>query len=113
MFPNSYNVYIHDTPSKELFSQTDRAFSSGCIRIKNPIKFAEYLLKDETNWNENKLQAVLKAGIEKSIVLSKPVNVHILYLTAWSKNGKIHFRNDLYERDQPVLAALKASPPSL
>ena len=112
MFPNQYNVYIHDTPSKELFERSDRAFSSGCIRLNNPLSFAKYLLQEDPKWNEERLNKVIANGMEQSIMLDKPLNVHILYLTSWVDNGQVHFRNDLYQRDKPVLDALNSKPPS-
>ena len=113
MFPNKYNVYIHDTPSRELFNKTDRAFSSGCIRLNNPLKFAYYLTKDKPGWTEETIQKRIDDKKEQSILLDKPLSVHILYLTAWVTEGKVHFRTDLYDRDQAVLQALQETPPSL
>lgn len=113
MFPNKYNVYIHDTPSKELFNQTDRAFSSGCIRLNNPLKFASYLLENQSGWSEERIQKTIREGKEQSIMLKEPLMVHIMYLTAWVSGGKVQFRNDLYERDKPVLKALAETPPSI
>lgn len=113
MFPNKYNVYIHDTPSKELFNRADRAFSSGCIRLNKPMDFVEYLIKDDPKWDMDRVKKALEAGKEQTITLGKPLNVHILYLTAWSQQGTIHFRKDLYSRDEAVLNALEQSAPSI
>ncbi|MDW3197647.1 MAG: L,D-transpeptidase family protein [Cytophagales bacterium] len=113
MFPNAHNVYIHDTPSKELFNRVNRAFSSGCIRLDRPMEFAKYLLQEDESWNAAKIAGVLKEGIERSVILKHPLPVHILYLTSWVKDGQVQFRKDLYERDLPVLEALKSKPPSL
>lgn len=112
MFPNQYNVYIHDTPSKELFSRPDRAFSSGCIRLNNPLAFAKYLLKDNPKLDAGFIAEILIDGKEKSVMLPKPINVHILYLTSWVEGGKVQFRNDLYNRDAPLLSALNELPPT-
>jgi murein L,D-transpeptidase YcbB/YkuD len=111
IFPNKYNVYLHDTPSKELFNRTDRAFSSGCIRLNHSLGFAHYLLKEDPSWTEEKIQKVIETGREQTVILPKPINVHILYLTAWTENGQIHFRTDLYQRDPAVAKALKQAPP--
>lgn len=113
MFPNAYNVYIHDTPSKELFNRVDRAFSSGCIRLNKPLAFAKYLLSDDPSWDETKIAATLKEGQEKSVILKEPLQVHILYLTTWMEDGLVQFRKDLYDRDKAVLEALKDQPPSI
>lgn len=112
MFPNQYNVYIHDTPSKELFSKTDRAFSSGCIRVNNPLKLAQYILNSQ-EWSQEKIDKTVKDGKELSVILKEPFPVHILYLTSWVSDGQAHFRNDLYERDPAVLKSLNTTPPSL
>ena len=113
MFPNKYNIYIHDTPSKELFNRPDRAFSSGCIRLNKPMEFANYLIQNEQNWSSEKMTTALNTGKEQTVLLSKPINVHILYLTAWWQDGILHLRNDLYNRDQAVLTALNEPAPIL
>lgn len=113
MFPNTYNVYMHDTPSKELFQKTDRAFSSGCIRLRNPMDFAYYLLQDQPRWNKENVQKVLKEGKEQTILLKEHVGVHVLYLTSWIDEGVVHFRKDIYARDLPLITALKQSSPTI
>jgi len=101
LFPNSYNIYLHDSPAKSLFSSPTRAFSHGCIRLAEPKKLAVYLLKQDPSWNEDKIQAAMTAGKEKYVTLKKPVPVLIGYMTAWvDKNGKLNFRKDIYNRDQ-------------
>ncbi|MEQ6119849.1 L,D-transpeptidase family protein [Reichenbachiella sp. MALMAid0571] len=113
MFPNKYNIYIHDTPSKELFNRQDRAFSSGCIRLNKPMEFANYLIQNEPGWNTERMTTALNTGKEQTIILTKPLNVHILYLTTWWQDGMVHFRKDLYNRDQAVLSALNEPTPIL
>ncbi|WP_370088848.1 murein L,D-transpeptidase [Ekhidna sp.] len=113
MFPNKYNVYIHDTPSRELFNRTDRAFSSGCIRLNNPLQFAGYLMQGRSDWTLEKIQQAVKEGKEQSVMLKEPLMVHILYLTSWVSEGKVQFRSDLYERDRPILKALGDKPPTI
>jgi murein L,D-transpeptidase YcbB/YkuD len=81
MFPNKFNVYLHDTPSKELFAKVRRDFSSGCIRVEKPIDLAEYLLRGHPDWPPEKIRAILTGsdfGV-RTVALSKPVNIHILY----------------------------------
>lgn len=114
MFPNPYSVYIHDTPTKELFLQTDRSFSSGCIRINKPLEFAAFLLQDRPEWDFSRIKKAVADGKEKSISLANPLPVHILYLTAWAdEEGNAYFSKDVYERDAPLLKALKQAPPTI
>ena len=112
MFPNQYSVYIHDTPVRNLFSQTDRSFSSGCIRIYKPLEFAEYLLRDNPAWTPTQIKSQLDLERMRTVNLNKPVPVHMLYLTAWADDdGVVFFRRDIYDRDQRLLTAL-SQPPS-
>lgn len=113
MFPNKYNIYIHDTPSKELFNRPDRAFSSGCIRLNKPMGFVDYLITDIPDWNSEKVDNTLKTGKDKTVMLKKPINVHILYLTAWADDSGVQFRNDVYQRDAAVIEALAESAPTM
>ena len=113
MFPNQFNVYIHDTPTKELFKQIERGFSSGCIRIQKPIALAEYVLKDDPNWTRDKINSTINKRVEQTVRLQEPIPVHILYWTAWiNENGQVNFRNDIYERDKPLFDVLKEAPPT-
>lgn len=106
MFPNPYNIYLHDTPSRQLFQETVRSFSHGCIRVQNPVDLAAVLLGPD-GWTKEKLEAAIAAGDQRVITLSKPIPVHLTYLTAWvNKDGSIHFRNDIYARDARLAAAL-------
>jgi L,D-transpeptidase YcbB len=103
LFPNSYNIYLHDSPAKSLFGEQSRAFSHGCIRLAEPKKLAVYLLKDDPNWNEVKIQQAMTGGKEKYVTLKNPVPVYIGYLTAWvSREGELNFRNDVYNRDEAL-----------
>lgn len=115
MFPNAYNVYIHDTNKKELFSQTDRAFSSGCIRLSRPLDLAEYLLKDHPqNWTRERIGQVISKEKNHTVMLMQEVNVHIQYWTAFvDESNLLHFRNDVYERDDALWNAMQQAPPSI
>jgi murein L,D-transpeptidase YcbB/YkuD len=107
MFPNSYNVYIHDTPSRSYFARDDRAMSSGCIRIEKPFELAELLLTDSPNWPSENIYLAMQQNHGKTVNLKTPVDVLLLYLTAWSDgNDRVQFRNDIYFRDALVLNAL-------
>jgi len=111
VFPNKFDVYLHDTPAKELFKKPVRDFSSGCIRVERPIELAAYLLKDDPEWNETKLREAIQTGTTRIIPLKHPINVHVLYWTAWMDGeGHIHFRQDIYGRDAKLYAALRQKP---
>lgn len=111
MFPNQYSVYIHDTPTRNLFVHTDRSFSSGCIRISRPMEFAAYLLQDKPEWTLEQMNRVIAQRKERTVFLTNPIPVHLLYMTAWAEeDGTVHFRKDIYNRDQPLLNALRQSP---
>jgi len=100
LFPNSYNIYMHDTPAKSLFEKSARAFSHGCIRLGEPEKLAGYLLRDDPQWTAEKINKAMHAGVEKYVTLKNPVPVYIGYMTAYVDNqGRINFRNDVYKRD--------------
>ncbi len=114
MFPNKFNVYLHDTPSRELFEKNVRTFSSGCIRIQQPIELAEYILGNDPKWKNENIIEQIGGGAEKSVWLSSPIPVHILYWTAWmDEDGVVQFRNDIYGRDEKLAEALLERPPRM
>jgi murein L,D-transpeptidase YcbB/YkuD len=107
MFPNAFMVYLHDTPSKTLFGRTQRAFSSGCIRVERPFELAELLLNDQKKWNQATIQQVLETQQTRTVMLEDPLPVLLLYWTAEMDDaGRIHFREDIYGRDERILKAL-------
>jgi murein L,D-transpeptidase YcbB/YkuD len=107
MFPNPHFVYLHDTPSKELFNRSSRAFSSGCIRVRNPYRLAELLLQDEDNWSLEKVEVAIDTLKQQRVSLSKPVPVLLLYWTVdVDDDGTIYFKDDIYQRDAKVLTGL-------
>ena len=108
MFPNKHSVYLHDTPSKELFARDERFFSSGCIRMQKPAEFARLLLDDTIAWPADSIQSAMFSGEERTVSLKNPVDVYIFYLTAWSNGKTMNYRQDIYGRDDEILAALKA-----
>lgn len=111
-FPNRFDVYLHDTPARGLFNEIKRDFSSGCIRIEKPIELAGYLLNGDRRWNREKILRMIDEGRNQKIWLSKPIDIYMLYLTAWAdKNGIINFRDDIYERDTALKLALEQRPP--
>lgn len=113
MFPNEYNIYIHDTPARSLFAKETRALSHGCIRIENPDKFAKILLNDDS-WTDEKIQEAMNKGTEEVVKLDRKIPVILVYLTFWAdEDGKPHFRHDIYERDAALLKALRGTKSSL
>lgn len=108
MFPNSHNVYLHDTPSRTLFEREDRAMSHGCIRVQNPTKLAELLLRSDSKWTSERIANAMHQSSEVIVNLPHKIPVVLLYLTFWAdSNRQAHFRQDIYNRDAEVLAALR------
>ncbi|MDW7692135.1 L,D-transpeptidase family protein [Flammeovirgaceae bacterium SG7u.111] len=107
IFPNSHSVYLHDTPSKSLFSRASRAFSHGCIRVKDPLMLAKHLLADDAKWSEEEINKVIAKGDLTNVRLPKPLDVLLLYWTAGvESNGQVYFKEDVYDRDQFILDLL-------
>lgn len=103
IFPNRYSIYFHDTPAKSLFERDRRAFSHGCIRLKEPFRFAQYLLRNKPEWTDEKIRAAMNAGTEKWVKLEDTVPVTISYFTAWvDDQGKLNFRDDIYGHDKKM-----------
>lgn len=104
IFPNSFNMYFHDTPSKSLFERDKRAFSHGCIRLAEPQKMAEWLLRDDPNWPSSKIVQAMNGTTETPVKLKNPIPVFILYYTAWvDSNGELNFRDDVYAHDKSLI----------
>lgn len=104
IFPNSFNMYFHDTPSKSLFSKDKRAFSHGCIRISEPQKMAEWLLRNQPEWTQEKIVSAMNQTTEKGVKLKDPVPVFVIYYTAWVGNdGQLNFREDVYQHDSELV----------
>jgi murein L,D-transpeptidase YcbB/YkuD len=105
--PNPHLVYLHDTPSRSLFDQNDRSFSSGCIRVERPLELAEILLADPAKWNAAAIQAAVKAGTTRSVNLPHKVAVLFVYWTVDADaDGHTLFKRDVYQRDAKLLRAL-------
>lgn len=111
MFPNEFNIYLHDTPADHLFNRAERDFSHGCIRLEKPVELANVLLKGDPKWTPEALQAVIDSGEQKTITLEHPLPVHILYWTAWVEpDGTVQFRKDIYGHDAQLEEALAKEP---
>ena len=100
LFPNEYNIYLHDTPAKNLFSEAKRSFSHGCIRVSEPRRLAQWVLRKDSSWTEQKIDAAMNAGKEKYVTLKNKLPVYIGYFTAWvDSQGRLNFRDDVYGHD--------------
>jgi len=107
LFPNSFNIYFHDTPAKDLFNKDKRAYSHGCIRLSDPVKMAQYLLQDQPDWTPEKIDSAMNAKEPKSVTVKSPVPVMVNYFTAWKdETGQLNFREDIYGHDSTEAAKL-------
>ncbi len=112
MLPNKFDIYLHDTPVRELFQKTDRDFSHGCIRIEKAVDLAEYLLKPDPEWTRENILAAIEESKNKTVRLPRPIPVYVLYWTAWvDEDGTVQFRKDIYGRDEQLEKALMEKPP--
>ena len=107
MFPNRHNVYLHDTPTQELFNRTRRDFSSGCIRVRRALDLTEWVLSRTPGWNRTKIEAAVSSGRETRVNLVSNIPVHILYMTVVPSSADgIRFLSDVYDRDRRLISAL-------
>lgn len=107
LFPNRFDIYLHDTPAKSLFAKERRAFSHGCIRLANAQKMAEYLLRNDPDWDSTKIAEAMNANQQKFVKLKNTAEVFITYYTAWAdENGQVNFRPDVYGHDKSMAARL-------
>jgi murein L,D-transpeptidase YcbB/YkuD len=112
MFPNQYGVYLHDTPSRDLFERETRTFSHGCIRVENPFRLAELVLAGQEGGDQASLMRIVASDRTVTMQLERPIPVLVLYWTASADlHGELHFYRDIYGRDGAVVSAL-ASPAS-
>ena len=106
-FPNKFDVYMHDTSERHLFSRSPRTFSHGCMRVENPVKFAETILAYDKGWGRDRIQQMISRGGTTDVTLDKSVPVHIVYFTASvDEDGKLHTFPDVYGVDSRVASAL-------
>ena len=108
VFPNAHDVYLHGTPARQLFAQSRRAFSHGCIRVADPVALAAYVLRNTPgNWNTDKIAAAMQQGQSLRVNLSQPIKVMILYGTALATEaGPVEFFEDLYGNDRRLAQLL-------
>lgn len=110
MFPNPHSIFLHDTPARGLFAQTERNFSSGCIRVEDPLSLAEIVLGEPGRWNRESLEAAIATGRTRTLRLPKPWPVLIMYWTAeLDGEGAVRFLPDRYRRDADLLRALNGA----
>ncbi|MDO9137303.1 MAG: L,D-transpeptidase family protein, partial [Lutibacter sp.] len=106
MFPNRFTVYLHDTNTRGFFEKDIRALSSGCIRVQDPFELTAYILDDPEKWNLEKIDEAINTGKTSQVQIKKEVYIHIFYWTAWSENGILQFRDDLYSLDMDLYKKL-------
>jgi murein L,D-transpeptidase YcbB/YkuD len=110
LFPNDFNVYLHDTPADALFKKPSRAFSHGCVRVEDPEGLARYVLRGDPDWDDARIAAAMRAGVEKQVKLKEPIPVHIAYFTAWiGPDGAIRYAPDIYGYDAKQRAIMDKS----
>lgn len=104
LFPNEYNIYLHDTPAKTYFSQNKRAFSHGCVRVGKPFELTKCLLRGDSSWNNGKILKAMTSRKEQWVTLQHPVPVFITYFTSWvDNNGRLQFWDDIYQHDERMI----------
>ena len=107
MYPNQYSIYLHDTPGQSLFDQSERAVSSGCVRVQGALDLASYVTNQETSTNEDDFDEILASGETTSLKIDQPIDVYHFYWTAWQEDGQTVFSEDVYDMDQKIAQALK------
>ncbi len=113
-FQNDYAVFIHGTSAPKLFEKQDRFFSSGCVRVDDPLGLATFLIQDDPAWNRARVEEVVKGGKTTYVKLVRPIPLHIVYMTAWiDEQGIANFRNDVYKRDPSVSIPAGLASPTL
>jgi len=111
LFPNSFNIYMHDTPEKGFFDRSERDLRHGCIRLSDAPKMANYLLRNSSEWSPEKIKTAMNSGKEQFVKLKSPVPVIITYYTAWVDNkGGLHFADDIYDHDREMAKKMFANP---
>jgi L,D-transpeptidase YcbB len=111
LFPNDFNIYFHDTPAKALFNKDQRAYSHGCIRLSDPVKMANYVLRNQPEWTPERIDEAMNRGEEQYVKVKNPIPVLITYYTAWvDENGLLNFRDDIYKHDAKIAQKMFVNP---
>jgi murein L,D-transpeptidase YcbB/YkuD len=100
VFPNHFNVYLHDTPSQALFDRVERDFSHGCVRLDQPDALAQYVLRDQPEWTPEQIAAAMHSGTEHAVKLKQPLPIYLVYFTAWEEHGELKTVPDVYGLDR-------------
>jgi L,D-transpeptidase YcbB len=106
IFPNNFDVYLHDTNATTLFDRIERGLSHGCVRVEEPHKLAQYVLREQPEWTPEAIAAAMRSGQEEHVKLTTPIPVYIVYKTAWVHDGGVRFLKDLYGYDADQAARL-------
>ncbi len=111
LFPNSFDIYLHDTPAKALFNADNRAYSHGCIRLSDPMKLASYVLRNQAEWTPEKISDAMNKGVEQYVKVKFPIPILITYYTAWvNEAGILNFRSDIYDHDADLAKKMFTNP---
>ncbi|MGI9379795.1 MAG: L,D-transpeptidase family protein [Methyloligellaceae bacterium] len=111
LFPNKHAVYMHDTPTKYLFKRDVRAYSHGCIRVRDPRRLAEIILGHDANWSKRQIGGAIAAGQNRKVTLQNKIPVHVSYFTAWvDESGQTRYGHDVYGHDRKIWAAYSGRP---
>jgi murein L,D-transpeptidase YcbB/YkuD len=109
MFPNRFNIYLHDTPSRKLFERERRTLSHGCVRVEDPVQLAGFALDGQDGWDKDRIDEALEDSVKTKsqlVSLKEPLPVYLLYLTGFMRDGQVQFRNDPYGKDRQALGRL-------
>jgi murein L,D-transpeptidase YcbB/YkuD len=115
IFPNQFAVYLHDSPTRDLFARARRTSSHGCVWLEKPEELAEYVLAGQDGWDQKKIRNAMagaeqagdgEGGDDRTVTLKQPVPVYLVYLTALVQDGVLNFRSDPYAKDREPMAAL-------
>ncbi|WP_083961669.1 L,D-transpeptidase family protein [Salinimicrobium terrae] len=106
MYPNKYLIYLHDTPAKSLFGQTQRAESSGCVRVENAIDLSAYIVENQPEWQKDRIEETIQSGETTTVNVDRPIQVHHLYWTAWRAGNETVIINDVYDLDEQIYTKL-------
>ena len=111
LFPNNFDVYLHDTPADSLFGRVDRDYSHGCVRVEKPFELAQWVLRHQPEWTPERIQGAMHSGDEKHVKLKKTIPVYIVYETVWvGLDGTVQFSDDVYGHDAAQRRLLPSSP---
>ena len=112
VFPNNFDVYLHDTPADSLFGRVERDASHGCVRVEKPFELAQWVLRVQPEWTPERIKAAMFSGEEKHVALEKKIPVYLVYETAWvDGDGRVRFAEDVYGHDAAQVRLLPPSPP--